>query len=87
MKSKDALRESVFGKDVYCSAILEQSHFSKAKRKKKEESETLPQMSEDIDDDTTADLKDLLGPSRNKPEKSVEIPWDKEDVQDSAPDI
>lgn len=85
MKSKDALRESVFGKDVCCAAILEQSHFSKAKRKKKEESEKLPQVSEEIYYDIAADLKDLFGPSKNKPEQNVEIPWDKEDAQDSAP--
>ncbi|KAM7041094.1 nucleolar protein 8 isoform 1-T3 [Acridotheres tristis] len=59
---------------------------SKAKRKKKEESETLPQVSEEIYYDIAADLKDLFGPSKNKAEKTVEIPWDKEDVQDSAPD-
>nr|XP_030138866.3 nucleolar protein 8 isoform X2 [Taeniopygia guttata] len=59
---------------------------SKAKRKKKEESETLPQVSEEIYYDIAADLKDLFGASKNKPEKTVEIPWDKEDVQDSAPD-
>ncbi|NXM21278.1 NOL8 protein, partial [Ploceus nigricollis] len=59
---------------------------SKAKRKKKEESETLPQVSEEIYYDIAADLKDLFGSSTNKPEKTVEIPWDKEDAQDSAPD-
>ncbi|XP_053845609.1 nucleolar protein 8 [Vidua macroura] len=59
---------------------------SKAKRKKKEENETLPQVSEEIYYDIAADLKDLFGSLKNKPEKTVEIPWDKEDVQDSAPD-
>ncbi|XP_032927081.1 nucleolar protein 8 isoform X2 [Catharus ustulatus] len=59
---------------------------SKAKRKKKEESEKLPQVSEEIYYDIAADLKDLFGPSKNKPEQNVEIPWDKEDAQDSAPD-
>ncbi|NWR48025.1 NOL8 protein, partial [Regulus satrapa] len=59
---------------------------SKAKRKKKEESETLPQVSEEIYYDISADLKDLFGSSNNKPEMTEEIPWDKEDVQDSAPD-
>ncbi|NXI82716.1 NOL8 protein, partial [Rhipidura dahli] len=58
---------------------------SKAKRKKKEESETLPQVSEEIYYDIAADLKDLFGSSKNKPEKTEEIPWDKEDAQDSAP--
>ncbi|NWI77320.1 NOL8 protein, partial [Dryoscopus gambensis] len=58
---------------------------SKAKRKKKEESETLPQVSEEIYFDIAADLKDLFGSSKNKPEKPEEIPWDKEDAQDSAP--
>ncbi|NXL73155.1 NOL8 protein, partial [Leptocoma aspasia] len=59
---------------------------SRAKRKKKEESETLPQVSEEIYYDIAADLKDLFGSSKKKPENTVEIPWDKEDVQDSAPD-
>ncbi|KAL2299771.1 hypothetical protein Nmel_012617 [Mimus melanotis] len=59
---------------------------SKAKKKKKQESETLPQVSEEIYYDIAADLKDLFGPSKNKPEKTVEIPWDKEDAQDSVPD-
>ncbi|NXB65415.1 NOL8 protein, partial [Struthidea cinerea] len=58
---------------------------SKAKRKKKEESETLPQVSEEIYYDIAADLKDLFGSSKNKPEKTEEIPWDKEDAQDAAP--
>ncbi|XP_039551302.1 nucleolar protein 8 [Passer montanus] len=58
----------------------------KAKRKKKEESETLPQVSEEIYYDIAADLKDLFGHSMSKPEKTVEIPWDKEDAQDSAAD-
>ncbi|XP_039932017.1 nucleolar protein 8 isoform X1 [Hirundo rustica] len=59
---------------------------SKAKKKKKEESETLPRVSEEIYYDIAADFKDLFGSSKNKPEKTEEIPWDKEDVQDSAPD-
>ncbi|XP_054496224.2 nucleolar protein 8 isoform X1 [Agelaius phoeniceus] len=59
---------------------------SKAKRKKKEESETLPQVSEEIYYDIAADLKDLFGSSKKTPEKTEEIPWDKEDAQDSAPD-
>ncbi|XP_038004601.1 nucleolar protein 8 isoform X2 [Motacilla alba alba] len=59
---------------------------SKAKRKKKEESETLPQVSEEIYYDIAADLKDLFGSSKKTPEKTEEMPWDKEDEQDSAPD-
>ncbi|XP_023800936.1 nucleolar protein 8 isoform X1 [Cyanistes caeruleus] len=58
----------------------------KAKRKKKEESETQPQVSEKTYYDIAADLKDLFESSKNKTEKTVEIPWDKEDAQDSAPD-
>ncbi|NXT71508.1 NOL8 protein, partial [Chaetops frenatus] len=56
------------------------------KKKKKEESETLPEVSEEIYYDVAADLKDLFGSSKNKPEKTEEVPWDKEDAQDSAPD-
>ncbi|NXR35123.1 NOL8 protein, partial [Zosterops hypoxanthus] len=59
---------------------------SKAKKKKKEESEAPPQVSEEIYYDIAADFKDLFGSSKNKPEKTEEIPWDKEDVQDLAPD-
>ncbi|XP_063267742.1 nucleolar protein 8 isoform X2 [Prinia subflava] len=59
---------------------------SKAKKKKKEETETLPRVSEEVYYDIAADFKDLFGSSKNKPEKTEEIPWDKEDVQDSAPD-
>ncbi|XP_059712153.1 nucleolar protein 8 isoform X2 [Haemorhous mexicanus] len=59
---------------------------SKAKRKKKEERETLPQVSEEIYYDIAADLKDLFGSSKKTPENTEEIPWDKEDAQDSAPD-
>ncbi|NXC97134.1 NOL8 protein, partial [Certhia familiaris] len=58
----------------------------KAKRKKKEESETLPQVSEEMYYDIAADLKDLFGSTKNKPEKTEEVPWDKEDAQSSAPD-
>ena len=68
------LREAVFGKDMCCVAILKQSDFRKAKRKKKEESETLPQVSEDIHYDIAADLKDLFGPSKNKPENTEDLP-------------
>ncbi|NWV06375.1 NOL8 protein, partial [Ptilonorhynchus violaceus] len=58
---------------------------SKAKRKKKEESQTLPQVSEEIYYDIAADLKDLFGSSKNEAEKKEEGPWDKEDAEDSAP--
>ncbi|NXM30109.1 NOL8 protein, partial [Oxyruncus cristatus] len=57
---------------------------SKVKRKKKEESEKLPQVSEKIYFDIAADLKDLFGSSKNKSEKKEEIPWDKDDAEDSA---
>lgn len=51
--------------------ILEQSHVSKARKMKKKESETLPQVSEEICYDIAADFKDLLEPSRNKPGKKM----------------
>lgn len=94
MKSKVALREAFFEKDMcyvffekdMCyDAILEQSDFSKAKRKTEEQSETLPQVSEEIYDHLAADLKDLFGSSKEKPEKREETPWDKEDAEDSVP--
>lgn len=42
-------------------------------------------MSEDIDRDIAADLKDLFGSSKKKLEKTEDLPWDKEDAQDSVP--
>ncbi|NXO46360.1 NOL8 protein, partial [Locustella ochotensis] len=59
---------------------------SKAKKKKKEEKETVPRVSEEVYYDIAADFKGLFGSSKNKPEKTEEIPWDKEDAQDSTPD-
>ncbi|NXA04992.1 NOL8 protein, partial [Sapayoa aenigma] len=60
---------------------------SKAKKKKKKEKETKkpPQVSEKIYYHIAADLKDLFGSSKSKPEKQEEIPWDKEEGEDSAP--
>ncbi|NWI56177.1 NOL8 protein, partial [Calyptomena viridis] len=55
------------------------------KKKKKEETERPPQVSEEIYYNIAADLKDLFGSSKSKSEKNEEIPWDKEDVEDSAP--
>ncbi|KAJ7419983.1 hypothetical protein WISP_50806 [Willisornis vidua] len=58
----------------------------KAKRKKKkEESEKVPQVSEEVYYDIAADLKDLFGSSKSQSEKREEIPWDKDDAEDSAP--
>ncbi|NWU76506.1 NOL8 protein, partial [Onychorhynchus coronatus] len=57
---------------------------SKVKRKKKEESEKPPQVSEKIYYDIAADLKDLFESSKSKSEKKEEIPWDKDDAEDSA---
>ncbi|NXA76638.1 NOL8 protein, partial [Thryothorus ludovicianus] len=56
-----------------------------AKREKKEESETLPRVSEEMYYDIAADLKDLFASTKKKAEKTEEIPWDKEDAQDSGP--
>ncbi|XP_017675323.1 PREDICTED: nucleolar protein 8 [Lepidothrix coronata] len=53
-------------------------------KKKKEESEKPPQVSEKIYYDIAADLKDLFGSSKNTSEKKEEIPWDKGDAEDSA---
>ncbi|KFZ54326.1 Nucleolar protein 8, partial [Antrostomus carolinensis] len=60
---------------------------SKAKRKKRrEESEKLPEVSEETYYHIAADLKELFGSSKNKSEKNEEIPWDKDDAEDSASD-
>ncbi|KAM6060424.1 nucleolar protein 8 isoform 2-T2 [Theristicus caerulescens] len=59
---------------------------SKAKRKKKkEESEKLPEVSEEMYYDIAVDLKELFGSSKRKSEKNEEIPWDKDDAEDSTP--
>ncbi|XP_075370055.1 nucleolar protein 8 isoform X1 [Mycteria americana] len=59
---------------------------SKAKRKKKrEESEKLPEVSKEMYYDIAVDLKELFGSSKSKPEKNEEIPWDKDDAEDSTP--
>lgn len=59
---------------------------SKAKRKKKrEESEKLPEVSKEIYYDIAVDLKELFGSSKSKQEKREEIPWDKDDVEESTP--
>ncbi|NWH67594.1 NOL8 protein, partial [Geococcyx californianus] len=59
---------------------------SKAKRKKKrEESEKLPEVSKETYYDIAVDLKELFGSSKSKAMKNEEIPWDKDDVEDAAP--
>ncbi|KAM9182439.1 nucleolar protein 8 isoform 2-T3 [Mergus octosetaceus] len=59
---------------------------SKAKKKKKrEESEKLPEVSKEIYYDIAVDLKELFGSSKSKPEKREEIPWDKDDAEESTP--
>ncbi|XP_035748118.1 LOW QUALITY PROTEIN: nucleolar protein 8 [Egretta garzetta] len=59
---------------------------SKAKRKKKrEESEKLPEVSKEMYYDVAVDLKELFGSSKSKSEKKEEIPWDKDDAEDSTP--
>ncbi|NXJ78275.1 NOL8 protein, partial [Trogon melanurus] len=58
---------------------------SKAERKKKrEESEKLPQVSKEIYYDIAVDLKELFGSSKNKSERKEEVPWDKDDAEDST---
>ncbi|KAM6387484.1 LOW QUALITY PROTEIN: nucleolar protein 8-like [Pluvialis apricaria] len=56
---------------------------SKAQRKKRrEESEKLPEVSKETYYDIAVDLKELFGSSKSKSEKNEEIPWDKDDVDD-----
>uniref|UniRef100_A0A8D0FLN5 Nucleolar protein 8 n=1 Tax=Strix occidentalis caurina TaxID=311401 RepID=A0A8D0FLN5_STROC len=72
--------------NMCCTTILQQSHFSKAKRKKKrEESEKVPEVSKEVYYDIAVDLKELFGSSKSKSEKKEEIPWDKDDADDSTP--
>ncbi|XP_031465109.1 nucleolar protein 8 isoform X2 [Phasianus colchicus] len=59
---------------------------SKAKRKKKkEENEKLPEVSKEIYCDIAVDLKELFGSSKNKSKKKEEIPWDKDEAEESTP--
>ncbi|NXK13746.1 NOL8 protein, partial [Herpetotheres cachinnans] len=58
---------------------------SKPKRKKREESEKLPEVSKEMYYDIAVDLKELFGSSKSKSEKNKEIPWDKNDAEDSTP--
>ncbi|KAM6387680.1 LOW QUALITY PROTEIN: nucleolar protein 8-like [Pluvialis apricaria] len=56
---------------------------SKAQRKKRrEESEKLPEVSKETYYDIAVDLKELFGSSKSKSEKNEEIPWDKDDAED-----
>ncbi|NXD70631.1 NOL8 protein, partial [Eolophus roseicapillus] len=59
---------------------------SKAKRKKRrEESERLPEVSQETYYDIAVDLKELFGSSKSKSQRNEETPWDKDDVEDSTP--
>ncbi|XP_010191240.1 PREDICTED: nucleolar protein 8 [Mesitornis unicolor] len=59
---------------------------SKAQRKKKrEEREKLPEVSEETYYDIAADLKEMFGSSKSESKKKEEIPWDKDDAEDSTP--
>ncbi|XP_064930573.1 nucleolar protein 8 isoform X2 [Columba livia] len=59
---------------------------SKAKRKKKrEENEKPPEVSKETYYNISADLKELFGSSKSKSEKNEEIPWDKDEAEDSNP--
>ncbi|XP_025916973.1 nucleolar protein 8 [Apteryx rowi] len=58
---------------------------SKAKRKKKrEESEKLPEVSKEIYYDIAMDLKELFGSSKSEAKKSEVIPWDKDDAEEAT---
>ncbi|NWJ00030.1 NOL8 protein, partial [Crypturellus undulatus] len=58
---------------------------SKAKRKKRrEESEKLPEVSKETYYDISVDLKELFGSSKSEAKKSEEVPWDKDDAEEST---
>ncbi|NXE54006.1 NOL8 protein, partial [Casuarius casuarius] len=61
---------------------------SKAKRKKKrEESEKLPEVSKETYYDIAVNLKELFGSSKSEAKKSEVIPWDKDDAEEfTSPD-
>ncbi|KAM6344359.1 nucleolar protein 8 isoform 2-T3 [Alca torda] len=59
---------------------------SKAQRKKKrEEREKVPEVSKETYYEIAVDLKELFGSSKSKAQKNEEIPWDKDEVEDSTP--
>ncbi|NXN36494.1 NOL8 protein, partial [Rhinoptilus africanus] len=59
---------------------------SKAQRKKKrEEREKVPEVSKETYYEIAVDLKELFGCSKSKEQKNEEIPWDKDDAEDSTP--
>ncbi|XP_030357781.1 nucleolar protein 8 isoform X2 [Strigops habroptila] len=58
---------------------------SKAKRKKREESEKLPEVSKETYYDIAVDLKELFGSSKSKSHINEETPWDKDDAEDPTP--
>ncbi|NXY74218.1 NOL8 protein, partial [Glareola pratincola] len=59
---------------------------SKAQRKKKrEEREKVPEVSKETYYEIAVDLKELFGSSKSKEKKNEEIPWDKDDLEDSTP--
>ncbi|XP_014809049.1 PREDICTED: nucleolar protein 8 isoform X2 [Calidris pugnax] len=59
---------------------------SKAQRKKKrEENEKRPEVSKETYYEIAVDLKELFGSSKSQSEKKEEIPWDKDDAEDSTP--
>ncbi|NXS92416.1 NOL8 protein, partial [Jacana jacana] len=59
---------------------------SKAQRKKKrEESEKRPEVPKETYYEIAVDLKELFGSSKSPSGKKEEIPWDKDDTEDSTP--
>uniref|UniRef100_A0A8B9VMB0 Nucleolar protein 8 n=1 Tax=Anas zonorhyncha TaxID=75864 RepID=A0A8B9VMB0_9AVES len=61
------------------------SDLTLTRKKKREESEKLPEVSKEIYYDIAVDLKELFGSSKSKPEKREEIPWDKDNAEESTP--
>ncbi|XP_074459375.1 nucleolar protein 8 isoform X1 [Larus michahellis] len=58
---------------------------SKAQRKKKrEEREKVPEVSQEMYYEIAVDLKELFGSSKSKAQKNEEIPWDKNEAEDST---
>lgn len=54
-------------------------HFSKAKRKKKrEEAEKLPEVSQDMYHNITTDLKEIFQHTKNTDEKEEDTPWNED---------
>uniref|UniRef100_A0A8B9QRV8 Nucleolar protein 8 n=1 Tax=Apteryx owenii TaxID=8824 RepID=A0A8B9QRV8_APTOW len=78
-------KEGILERLNFCQCYATEISVYKAKRKKKrEESEKLPEVSKEIYYDIAMDLKELFGSSKSEAKKSEVIPWDKDDAEEAT---